>query len=200
MPPRYTVRARVIDIRTDTPRPTDAFLADTQVWFWVAYPGAGAMAGSATPGQMTTYSDYLRDCLAAGLHVLADKPWILALADLENRAEIGVVQSRGSPCLVEKPGFGRGVAEQLRGQELQGHGAAEPDVLRFIDHAHATAAQGLADPEMGDGAAREGGRAPIVDRQLQQLIGCACQKSSPLLIGGEQPLHLLPESGVPAAR
>jgi hypothetical protein len=40
MPPRYNVRARVIDISTDTPRPTDAFLVDTNVWYWCAYSDA----------------------------------------------------------------------------------------------------------------------------------------------------------------
>ena len=66
MPPVYTVRARVIDIRIDTPRPTDALLVDTNVWYWHAYQGAGAFPGSATPAQMTAYADYLRMCFAAG--------------------------------------------------------------------------------------------------------------------------------------
>jgi hypothetical protein len=66
MPPVYTVRAEVIDVRTDTPRPADKLLVDTNVWYWYAYPGAGALPGSATPSQMTAYTDYLRDCVAAG--------------------------------------------------------------------------------------------------------------------------------------
>jgi hypothetical protein len=66
MPPVYTVRAQVIDVRTDTPRPTDKLLVDTNVWYWYAYPGAGALPGSATPGQMRLYSDYLRQGIAAG--------------------------------------------------------------------------------------------------------------------------------------
>ncbi len=66
MPPVYTARAQVVDIRTDTPRSTDALLVDTNVWYWLAYPGAGAMPGSATPGQMRLYSDYLRQGLAVG--------------------------------------------------------------------------------------------------------------------------------------
>jgi len=67
MPPVYTVRAQVVDIRRDTPRSTDAFLVDTNVWYWRVYPSAGAMPGSATPAQMTAYSDYLMDSLAAGV-------------------------------------------------------------------------------------------------------------------------------------
>jgi hypothetical protein len=66
MPPVYTVRAQVIDIRTDIPRSTDALLVDTNVWYWHVYPSAGALPGSATPGQMRLYSDYLRQSLAVG--------------------------------------------------------------------------------------------------------------------------------------
>jgi hypothetical protein len=66
MPPRYTVRAKVIDIRRDTPRPTDAVLVDTQVWYWKVYPSAVAVPGSATSVQSSSYADYHTDCLAAG--------------------------------------------------------------------------------------------------------------------------------------
>jgi hypothetical protein len=66
MPPRYTVRAQVIDIRTDTPRPDDAFLVDTNVLYWTIYSGAGALAGSATPAQMSSYSAYFWQGIGAG--------------------------------------------------------------------------------------------------------------------------------------
>jgi hypothetical protein len=84
MPPVYTVRARVIDIRRDAPRPTDALLVDTNVWYWHAYSGAGALPGSATPGQMTTYRDYLQDCIAAGATVHRTG---LCLAELAHQIE-----------------------------------------------------------------------------------------------------------------
>jgi hypothetical protein len=84
MPPRYTVRAQVIDIRTDTPGPGDAFLVDTNVWYWLAYRSAGILPGSATPGQMTTYSDYLRDSVAGGAVAYRTG---LCLAELAHRIE-----------------------------------------------------------------------------------------------------------------
>ena len=37
----YRVQADVIDIRSDVPRSTDAFLVDSNVWFWMTYAGAG---------------------------------------------------------------------------------------------------------------------------------------------------------------
>jgi hypothetical protein len=37
----YQVQADVIDLRSDSPRSTDAFLVDSNVWFWMTYAGAG---------------------------------------------------------------------------------------------------------------------------------------------------------------
>ena len=87
MPPNYTVRAQIIDIRTDTPRPTDAFLVDTNVWYWRAYSSAGAMPGSATPAQMSTYTNYLRDCRANGAIVYRAGLCLAELAHLIEQNE-----------------------------------------------------------------------------------------------------------------
>lgn len=84
MPPIYTIRARIIDIRTDVPRPTDALLVDTNVWYWHAYASAGATPGSATPAQMTVYRDYLQDCAAKGAIVYHTG---LSLAELAHLIE-----------------------------------------------------------------------------------------------------------------
>ena len=40
MPPTYTVRAVVVDARTDSPRATDRFFIDTNVWAWEHYPNS----------------------------------------------------------------------------------------------------------------------------------------------------------------
>lgn len=37
----YQVQAEVIDIRFDVPLSSDAFLVDSNVWFWMTYAGAG---------------------------------------------------------------------------------------------------------------------------------------------------------------
>jgi hypothetical protein len=87
MPPVYTVRAQVIDIRSDVPRCTDALLVDTNVWYWLVYPSAGASPGSVTPAQMTIYSDYLRDCIAAGARVFHAGLCLAELAHLIEQNE-----------------------------------------------------------------------------------------------------------------
>jgi len=37
----YVIQAEVIDIQSDRPRPADALLVDSNVWFWMTYSGAG---------------------------------------------------------------------------------------------------------------------------------------------------------------
>jgi len=66
MPINYAVQAQVIDIRTDSPQPTDSFLADTNIWFWVTYTRASLGPNPPWPGQLTNYPGYVAKCLAAG--------------------------------------------------------------------------------------------------------------------------------------
>ncbi len=37
MPIRYDIKAKIVDITRDAPRPDDAFLIDTNVWYWLTY-------------------------------------------------------------------------------------------------------------------------------------------------------------------
>ena len=66
MPPRYTVRAHVIDIRTDMPRSTDAFLVDTNVWCWYSYRNTTMSPGGPSPVQASAYSGYVRQAASLG--------------------------------------------------------------------------------------------------------------------------------------
>lgn len=79
MPVQYTVRADVIDIRTDKPRPTDAFLVDTNVWLWVSYAQAGGH-----PNQRRTYPAYIRAARAAKATLRRCE---LSLAELAHQIE-----------------------------------------------------------------------------------------------------------------
>jgi len=62
----YTIQAEVVDIGADTPKATDAFLVDTNVWFWMAYPTAGQ---SAIPYQLTSYPSYVNSALGNGAKI-----------------------------------------------------------------------------------------------------------------------------------
>jgi predicted nucleic acid-binding protein len=77
----YTIQADVLDIGADTPRATDAFLVDTNVWFWMTYPTAGQ---SAIPYQLTSYPNYVNTALASGAKICRTG---LSLAELCHRIE-----------------------------------------------------------------------------------------------------------------
>jgi len=66
MPPTYAVRASVIDLRTDSPRPKDRLLVDTNVWALKHYPGAAVSSGGVPTVQHAEYVPYFDRTIAAG--------------------------------------------------------------------------------------------------------------------------------------
>ncbi len=62
----YTVHADVIDIRTDTPQPTDGFLVNTNVWYWLVYTRASMGSNPPRTRQLTDYPVYINQALANG--------------------------------------------------------------------------------------------------------------------------------------
>ncbi|WP_446011256.1 type II toxin-antitoxin system VapC family toxin [Candidatus Electrothrix sp.] len=58
----YTVQANVVDIRRDNPKQEDAFLVDTNVWYWLTYTKA---SNSAQPHQTRHYPAYIGKALSA---------------------------------------------------------------------------------------------------------------------------------------
>ena len=66
MATNYTVRADVVDIRADNPRPTDHFLIDTNVWYWLVYTRAAMGANPPRTRQLSDYPNYINQALANG--------------------------------------------------------------------------------------------------------------------------------------
>ena len=60
MPPAYVVRAQVIDVRTDTPRPDDRFVLDTNVWAYEHFRGAQYTASGGVVAQASVYAGYVQ--------------------------------------------------------------------------------------------------------------------------------------------
>lgn len=56
-----TVRAKVVDIRADTPKDSDVFLVDTNAWYWLFYSRASV---SLTVAQ-ANYPNYLKTAIGA---------------------------------------------------------------------------------------------------------------------------------------
>lgn len=64
------VRADVVDLRTDTVKPTDAFIVDTNVWYWLTYPRASRMPMPPAYYQTRYYPNYLKNARKAGARLL----------------------------------------------------------------------------------------------------------------------------------
>ena len=65
----------------------------------------------------------------------------VVLADVVQRADVRVAQRRDDPRLAQKALHRLRIAAELRRQQLQRHVTTEPGVFRFVDHAHAAAAE-----------------------------------------------------------
>ncbi|WP_295454678.1 PIN domain-containing protein [uncultured Thiodictyon sp.] len=80
-----TVRARVVDLRTDAPKNSDVFLVDTNAWYWLFYPRASQTPGGGPePYQLGHYPAFLKSAISAGatLHCYG-----LAFAELAHNIE-----------------------------------------------------------------------------------------------------------------
>jgi predicted nucleic acid-binding protein len=64
----YTVKAEVVDIRSDSPRRDDIFLVDTNVWYWLTYSSASTSPSSGkiswTSYQIKHYPKYLQKAIS----------------------------------------------------------------------------------------------------------------------------------------
>lgn len=81
MPPAYTVAANVIDITNKSPKSTDVYLVDTNVWFWMTYPTA---THTAAHYQTTIYPNFINQALNVGAKLLRVN---LSLAELSHIIE-----------------------------------------------------------------------------------------------------------------
>ena len=67
----------------------------------------------------------------------------IVLADFVNRADVGMIQSRGGPSFPPEALKCLRVSGDLLWQEFQGNVTAEVFVLGFVDHTHPAATEFL---------------------------------------------------------
>ena len=82
-----------------------------------------------------------------------DEVLTFALVNLEDHADVGMIQCRSSLCFALETGQSLRVLGDFIGQEFQGDEAMQLHVLGFVDHAHTAAAQLLNNAVVGDGLA-----------------------------------------------
>jgi len=84
MPINYQIIADVVDVRSDTPRSTDSFLVDTNVWYWLTYTRASMADHPPSPYQTQHYPTYISDAITVGSNLKRSE---LSLAELAHRIE-----------------------------------------------------------------------------------------------------------------
>ena len=85
-----------------------------------------------------------------------DEGMAVMILDFVDGADAGMVQQGGGAGLALEALHGFAVAGEIIGKKLDGDVAAEPHVFRFVDHAHAAAAQLTQNAVMGDRLADHG--------------------------------------------
>jgi len=100
MPINYIVRADVIDISADTPQPTDEFLVDTNVWYWLVYTRASMGSNPPRTRQLTNYPGYVHQALANGSRI---RQCGLTLSELVHRIEQTEREIYGQTTGVQPP-------------------------------------------------------------------------------------------------
>lgn len=83
----YSVQAEVVDISADTPKAEDAFLVDTNVWYWLTYSRASQSARPPAYYQTSNYPNYTNAALGAGARIFQSGLSLAELTHLIEKAE-----------------------------------------------------------------------------------------------------------------
>jgi hypothetical protein len=93
MPINLRIQADIVDITNDTPRKSDIFLVDTNVWFWQTYINASTTAKAY---QLRNYPNYLTQALVKGSLLSYSVLALAELASIIERTELSIYnQSNG---------------------------------------------------------------------------------------------------------
>ena len=80
----YGIKADVVDIAGDTPKASDVFLVDTNVWYWITYTRASQSSRPPAPYQTVHYPAYTNAALSAHARIYQSG---LTLAELTHIIE-----------------------------------------------------------------------------------------------------------------
>jgi predicted nucleic acid-binding protein len=104
--------ASVIDVRTDTPRKTDRFFVDTNVWRYFTYAKftIGNIAEQQRKAQI--YSAYIQKCLTVGATLLWSPLSYSELSSVIERAELDIYNKAHAGAMSSMKDFRLGTAER----------------------------------------------------------------------------------------
>ncbi len=90
----YTIQAEVVNIRSDSPKPEDTFLVDTNVWYWLLYSRALEANIPPHPYQINYYPSYITRCLSVKSLLCYSGLSLAELAHLTEKAELEIFNRR----------------------------------------------------------------------------------------------------------
>jgi len=97
----YAIKAQIVDITIDTPKPSDVFLVDTNVWYWMTYTRASQTTWPPAQYQTTHYPTYANRALGVGAKIFQSGLSLAELTHLIEKSEREIYQqTRG---IVAKP-------------------------------------------------------------------------------------------------
>lgn len=99
----YDVQATVVDITADTPKAGDAFLVDTNVWYWLTYSRASQSARPPANYQTSHYPNYTNTALGAGARIFQSGLSLAELTHLIEKAEYEIF-AQANPAIFPNPG------------------------------------------------------------------------------------------------
>lgn len=90
MPVQYSIQANVVDIRHDLPKPDDAFLIDTNVWYWMTYNRASQTDRPPRSYQVNDYPAYISKAISVKARLHRCELSLAELAHLIERTELEI--------------------------------------------------------------------------------------------------------------
>jgi hypothetical protein len=91
----------VVDISNDAPLPSDSFLVDTNVWFWVTYTKASYVTKNKKPPfyQTHDYPNYISKALSAGSELYRSGLNLSELSHIIEKKEFEIYQENVDPTI-----------------------------------------------------------------------------------------------------
>ena len=86
----YTIQAEVVNIRSDSPKPEDTFLVDTNVWYWLLYSRATLTNSPPRTYQIRDYYSYIMNSVSVKSLLCYSGFSLAELAHLIEKAELDI--------------------------------------------------------------------------------------------------------------